>query len=355
MLLARGADPNCYWIDHWADEEVHETALYGAAGFNNHPGLTKLLLNSGAEPNEGLGGEPPYRGEAVYHACDHPGHNECLEMLLAAGASQAAKDYCLLRKLDFEDPNGVLVFIRHGANLNMNQPRTPLSQALLRGRSLDMIRLLLDHGADPNQRNADGTSPYVLARRYRNDPAANLLIEFGANTDIEPYDQFLIAAAEGDAEKVKTLANQHPEILNEFNEYGRQPEDGMTLGAAGSILHDLARAGQTEGLRVLIELGFDPGALNNFGESALHWACLAGRAETAEFLVKAGVPLNPIERNHGASPIGWACWGSVYWQEPHGDYAATVQVMLNAGVPFPTNSPMSPEIGEQFQIQTPNE
>ena len=346
FLIAQGADPNGFWIGHWAGEEVRETALYGAAGVLNHADLTKVLLDSGADPNEGLGTYPPYRGEAVYHACDHPGHNECLRLLFEAGASQAAKDYCILRKLDFEDIEGVKLFLEHGSNPNMGVPRTALSHALLRGRSFDMLRLLLDHGADPNGRDADGSTPYVLARRYGNQEGAALLVDRGANSDLKPYDQILAAAADGNIELVKTLALSHPEVLEEFSEYGRQPNDGATLGAAGSLLHDLARAGQADGLRALISVGFDPGARNHFNETPLHWACVAGRLESARVLIEAGAPLDVKERNHQADPIGWACWGSVFWQEPHGDYAATVRLLLDRGARVPNAGDGSTEVQE---------
>lgn len=346
LLLEHGADPNGYWLTEWAGQEVRETALYGAAGVLNHPGLTKLLLDAGADVNEGLGDADPYRGEAVYHACDHPGHNDCLRLLFEAGASQAARDYCILRKLDFEDLDGVRLFLDYGCNPNVGHPRTALSHALLRGRSLEMLALLLDRGADPNQPDQDGATPYVLARRYGNRAAADLLAERGASTDLKPYDQILAAAADGDIELVKSLALRHPEVLQEFGEYGRQPEDGAALGAAGSILHDLARAGQADGLRALISVGFDPGARNHFNETPLHWACVAGRPDAARVLLEAGAPLDVKERNHQADPIGWACWGSVFWQEPHGDYAATVKAMLAHGARVPSPDDGSEEVRE---------
>src|SRR5579872_2586528 len=36
FLIDHGADPNGFWIGHWAGEEVRESALYGAAGVLNH-------------------------------------------------------------------------------------------------------------------------------------------------------------------------------------------------------------------------------------------------------------------------------------------------------------------------------
>lgn len=338
-LLEAGADPNGMFTGEWNGQPVYETALYGTAGVLNNAALTALLLDGGADPNEGLGDAYPYRGEAVYHGAEFPGHNECLRLLFEANVSQAARDYCILRKLDFEDLDGVRMFLDYGASPNRGGTRTPLSHALLRGRSLETIQLLLDKGADPNGADVDGATPYIIARRYGNQAAAKLLAERGARTELSPYDALLAAAAEGDAGEVKRLAAAHPEVLSSMTEYGRQPNDGEALGAAGTILHDLGRAGQVAGLRALLEVGLDPSAVNHYNETPLHWASVAGRSEVVEMLLEAGAPLDVRERNHQADPIGWACWGSVFWQEPHGDYPATVEALLRHGarVPAPTD------------------
>ena len=53
FLLKSGVDPDSYFAADWGTEEWKETALYGAAGVLNHPGLTKLLLDAGADPDDG--------------------------------------------------------------------------------------------------------------------------------------------------------------------------------------------------------------------------------------------------------------------------------------------------------------
>ncbi|MHB8637805.1 MAG: ankyrin repeat domain-containing protein [Fimbriimonadaceae bacterium] len=342
FLLEAGADPNSYYMAQWAGEDFKATAIYGAAGVTNHAGLTKLLLDAGADPNEGQKDAPRYSGEALYHACDHPGHNECLRLLLEAGMSQPARDWCICRKLDFEDIEGVKLFLDHGANPD----KAALRHALLRNRSVEMIKLLLDYGANPNAPDPDGTTPYVLARRYGLKAQAALLVERGATTELEPYDALLVAAADGDVGLVQALAAAHPEILDRATNYGRQPNDGQPLGSGGSILHDLARAGQAAGLAALIDLGMNAGTTNNYNETPLHWACVAGRVDAAKALVERGAPLDVREKNHQADPIGWAYWGSEYWHEPHGDYVATIEYLLSKGGRLADHIQGSPEVRE---------
>lgn len=343
-LLNSGADANSVYVADWGGETWRETALYGAAGVLNHAGITKLLLDAGADPDDGSVEGGTYRGESLYHACDHPGHNECLRLILEANPSQVAKDYCIHRKLDFEDVAGVRLFLAHGTNPNANRPRTALSQAILRGRSLRMQQLLLDAGADPNQPNEDGTTAYVLARRLANKEASALLEAHGATQEFRPHDALLIAAADGDIELVHKLAEENPDILSAFGDLGRQPESGLSLGSAGQILHDLARLGHVGALRALLDLGLDQGLRNQYDETPLHWACVAGRSEAAKLLVERGAPLDVREKGHNCVPIEWAYWGSLYWNEPSGDYARTVEVVLDAGMPLPERLEGSPEV-----------
>ncbi|XSC43749.1 hypothetical protein ACF1BQ_038985 [Bradyrhizobium sp. RDT10] len=60
MLIADGADVNQHIYSRWPPGSLSEpdqrcplSALYGAAGSNHDPVLTKLLLKSGADPNDG--------------------------------------------------------------------------------------------------------------------------------------------------------------------------------------------------------------------------------------------------------------------------------------------------------------
>ena len=68
LLLAAGADPNQRIGNRWPPASVSEpddsnplSALYGAAGSNNDPELAKLLLDAGADPDD---------GESLYHSLD---------------------------------------------------------------------------------------------------------------------------------------------------------------------------------------------------------------------------------------------------------------------------------------------
>jgi ankyrin repeat protein len=95
----------------------------------------------------------------------------------------------------------------------------------------------------------------------------------------------------------------------------------------------------------------DPGAKNHYNETPLHWACVAGRVEAAKVLVERGAPLDVKERNHQADPIGWAYWGSEYWNEPSGDYVATIEYMLSKGGRLANQIQGSPAVRELLKAR----
>src|SRR5205814_5307261 len=92
-LLDAGADPNTgFWTTGQFPER--ETALYGAAGVAHHAELTRLLLERGADPND---------GETVYHA---PETYDCAAMKVlveSGGLSDDSLGTMLLRKADRHD------------------------------------------------------------------------------------------------------------------------------------------------------------------------------------------------------------------------------------------------------------
>ena len=75
-LLDAGASPDTN--NGSRPHHGYRSALHGSVTVNN-PELTRLLLQRGADPND---------GESLYHAADHRDH-QCLQLLLAHGATVA--------------------------------------------------------------------------------------------------------------------------------------------------------------------------------------------------------------------------------------------------------------------------
>jgi Ankyrin repeats (3 copies) len=132
-LLARGADPNAYFVNEYGQM----SALYGAAGVLHDPDLTRVLLQAGADPDD---------GESLYHATEAESP-QCLRLLLAHGATAAGSN-ALGHALDEDRLEHVRLLLEHGADPNEG---ALVAHAVRRGRDSDFVRLLAEHGADVNR------------------------------------------------------------------------------------------------------------------------------------------------------------------------------------------------------------
>jgi hypothetical protein len=182
LLLEHGADPGAHFLEGEGPERQPQTALFGAAGIANHPRLTRLLLQAGADADEGLGdpgdGISGLGPEALYHASEFPDIS-CLRLLLEARPHPRRVSYCLGRMLDFDNPAGALLYLEHHADPDFRVPwhrhRTHLHKAAGRGRALEVIARMIEHGADVNALDDDGVSVYRQALRFGHLRIAGLL------------------------------------------------------------------------------------------------------------------------------------------------------------------------------------
>src|SRR3569833_3219894 len=108
-LLDAGADPNGgFWTTGKYPE--FETPLYGAAGVAQNAALTRLLLDRGADPDD---------GELVYHS---PEGYDISAMKLVVETGKVTKENLacmLIRKHDWHDIDGERYLLEHGADPNI--------------------------------------------------------------------------------------------------------------------------------------------------------------------------------------------------------------------------------------------
>src|SRR5688572_28380174 len=210
-LLAAGADANT------VDGQYGIAALYAVTGHRNVPRIARLLLDAGANPTD---------GESVFHAAEHY-HEEALELLLQYGVQLNYRGewgntalYFLLRYFDIgtgEQPvdRGLRWLLDHGADPNVRcgrEEETSLHMAVRQGQRPDVVKLLLEHGADLHAWRGDGRTAWMLAQRGAHAELASLLESAGAVPEpLAPADDLLAACARGDAETAGRLAT--PAVL----------------------------------------------------------------------------------------------------------------------------------------------
>ena len=233
-LLDAGADPNTgFWTT--GDFPEFESAMYGAAGVAHNPEVTKLLLERGADPND---------GEVAYHAPE-TGDNRCLTLLVETGKLTAESlGMMVIRKIDWHDEDGLRYLLEHGAPAEGERTRgwRALHHALARANGLPAITLLLDHGADPSQ-ESDGISATVRAARVGRGDVLEEFRKRGNALEFTGLDRLIAACATGNAAGAREIAAREPALLKEL------------LPMGGTLLARFSIAGNIDGIRILLDLG----------------------------------------------------------------------------------------------------
>ena len=344
LLLDRGAAVDA------RDPEFQQTALMLAVR-ENHPAIVRLLVEqwhadvnartrTGKTPawvlpnsvpgfGHGVGivrGGLPERGSRylipgglsplLYAARD--GRLESARILVAAGAD-----------VNTVDPNGITpllmaitnnhidvarFFVERGASVSVADwyGRTPLWAAVEtrnmdvdnatfengvdRMPVLELIKVLLDKGADPNTQTKE-TPP--IRRQMLRVTGSLSWVDFTGQTP------FLTAALAGDVDVMRLLLD-----------YGADPYMATFAGttplmAAAGInwvvdqTYDEGPKALLEAVTLCWELGMDVNAVNSMGLTAVMGAANRGSDDIIQFLADKGARLD-VKDNEGRTPLTWA-------------------------------------------------
>jgi ankyrin repeat protein len=373
VLLDHGAQPN-------TKDDLRGTTAAMWAAEQGHAAVIQLLAERGADLSATSTSLTPIRRRGLGFA-----------PLTAAGAKAGgapAPPKGGLTALLFAVREGEMDCVKTlvGAHVDANQTSidgsSPLLVAVQNG-FYDIAAFLIGEGADPNLANSKGWTPLYLAVKIRNQETTALpapstdgvldliktLLDRGANpnpqikaaTEIhqgmtalwlkeEGATPLLRAALCGDLTVVKLLLAHGADPLIPTFDHTTPLMVASGVGWADGMLHEYTEDQTLEVIKLLLSLGADVNAANDHGITALHGAGYKGANKAVQLLVGRGAKLDALDKGEdygfGVStvrmtPLNWAegvpigMSSAIY----HTDTVALMsRLMTERGIPVVKNS-----------------
>ena len=329
------------------------------AVMTRQPGLLPLLVDLGADPNACRSdGQTPahllYNGDyefRVWRELKGVSHAEpavVLAALAAVGATLDLSAACAsgerarVEELLGEDPRRarrldsgrrnpltyaaraghldiVRLLLRHGADPRRPEELAPEGHALwmacARGHTA-MVEVILEHGADPNSAPDSSNSCLGIAVDWAGDAAAKierLLRDHGATTPVWSMtpNELREAIATG------ASVTQAPDFAEEVIARNDLPLADRLLEADPVVTRRLHGGSLRRGdptvsvtsrrvLERLIEAGFDPNRPDWQGRTALHHYAGRGDIPNARLMLEHGADIDALDDQYHGTPLAWA-------------------------------------------------
>ena len=229
-----------------------------AAENGDTAGLRKMMKGNKAGTSGPLLNESDHEGRSSLHIAVANGHLETVQALLEGGADPSKLDANDETPLSLAISSGRLDIVEvllQASPSALAAPPLPLVCAAECGQD-KIITFLLEKGADPSAREANGKTPLVAAICRGQTSAVSLLLAAGAN----PNDGTI------------------------------PPRVKSPLLAACSKLY-----GNAAMCKLLLDAGANPSTASADGWTPLHQACLDGAFKQASYLIENGA--DPYQKN----------------------------------------------------------
>ena len=222
----------------------------------------ETVIDKGADVNyqdinfHGLDG--PWYGYKAIECAAKNGYDECLQLLIKAGAN--VNDSTALECTALYGHDGCMdILIKAGADVNIKDEMgyTALMHAGQEGYE-KCVRVLIEAGADVNLSDETGYTALIVAANSGHDGIVKLLIDAGADV----------------------------------NHFAKGSQSSVDWSSCESTTPLISAAGSKECLQLLIEAGADANFANNNGDTAILKAAIKGSCECLQILIGAGANVN---------------------------------------------------------------
>jgi uncharacterized protein len=235
-------------------------------------------------------------------------------------------------------------------------------------RNYKLAQMLVERGADVNAANKGGWTPLYLATDNRNIEGGDypvpkpdmehldlirLLLEKGANPNAKVKDNTLTRTIftmqwffeDGATAFIRASQSSDTELMALLLKHGADPKaatangDTALTAAAGigwvdGVTYERSPAENLKAVRMLLDLGVDPNQANNEGRTPLMGAALKGRPDVVKLLVERGAKLDARDRGSRDTHIPGATIAGATFQAI--DYAeGLVRVGVQSAVERP--------------------
>jgi ankyrin repeat protein len=274
-----------------------------------------------------------------------------------------------------------------GADVNQTTTYgwTPLLTAV-NNRNYRLAQMLIERGADVNKANNGGWTPLYLATDNRNIEGGDypvqkadiehldiirLLLDKGANPNAKIKDQTLTRTIftmqwffeDGATPFIRAAQSSDIDLLRLLLKHGADPQavtanrdNAMTaaggIGWVEGVTYERSRAANLETIKLLLDLKLDPNHQNAEGRSALMGAAMKGRTEIIELLVSRGARVDMVDHGSRDTDKVSSSAAGKRWQAI--DYAdGLVRVGVQSAVERPEASALLRKLMEERGLPVP--
>lgn len=292
-LLRHGADPNDATMDPPALIQI----IYGIPDAELRLRLVKLFIKNGANINVST------NDTSLFACAAGEGFVDCVKYLLDCGVdvSGANGNRALYLALENAHAEVVRLLLDNGIKQLSNEKteQTPLSLALHHADNEEIVRLLLEHGEDPDCRFANGRTPLMAAAYMGCAATVKTLLSYEAAVDLEMsrdkgtemsgWTALIFALNNGSDEVVRLLGEAHADVNHVFYNGSTPVHRALTSHTLETLME----------FRPLVDVADDN------GNTPLHLIGSITSLHYVQLLVHAGAPLD-IQNNDGYTPLGVA-------------------------------------------------